>query len=271
MRQVFTSARLENVEAVADLLRAEGIEVQIINGRSYRGGRRGSFSYREREEPVNRPSVWIVRAEDQPRGRQLLRDAGLLDSSREGASSYLGTETLQGGRTPGRGGSGMRLKLGLLLLIGVVIGLAVFAGRRYLPGDGDAPARAPAGAPVAAAPPPLVPDMVEAPEAYRAAVPTALAARLVDEALRQRTRAQACVAVDDADASQAVMEASESDGIRLFPLSACPSEAALKISVRNYLTDGSGIGTVQLQIGDQAPQAYEARRDGTVWQLRKAD
>ena len=42
MRQVFTSARLENVEAVADLLRAEGIEVQITNGRSYRGSRRSS-------------------------------------------------------------------------------------------------------------------------------------------------------------------------------------------------------------------------------------
>ena len=45
MRQVFASARLENVEAVAGLLRAEGIEVKISDGRSYRGNRRGTFRF----------------------------------------------------------------------------------------------------------------------------------------------------------------------------------------------------------------------------------
>ena len=267
MRQVFTSARLENVEAVAQMLRAEGIEVQISNGRSYRGGRRGSFSYRERGEPVNRPAVWIVRAEDQPRGRQLLREAGLLDSSRDGPGTYLGPGSAHAAAQAARGAPpSMRLKLGLLLLIAVVIGLAVFAARRHLPDAGTQPP-APAAAP---APPALVPDMVEAPEAYRADVPTALAARLIGEALRQRTWAQACVAVDDADASQAVLAAAAADGIQLFPLSACPSDATLKLSVREYMTDGSGSGTVQLQVGDAAAQTYRARRDGTTWQLRKA-
>ena len=266
MRQVFASARLENVEAVAELLRAEGIEVQITNGRSYRGGRRGSFSYREREEPVSRPAVWIVRAEDQPRGRQLLRDAGLLDSSRDGPATYLGPGSAHAAAKAARGTpTSMRLKLGLLLLIAVVIGLAVFAARRHLPETGTTPP-----APAAPAPPPLVPDMVEAPEAYRADVPTALAATLVDEALRQRPRAQACVGVDDADASQAVLEASQSDGVELFPLSACPSDTALRINVREYMTDGSGSGTVQLQVDDDAPQAFAASRDEHTWQVRKA-
>ena len=268
MRQVFTSARLENVEAVAELLRADGIEVQIINGRSYRGGRRGSFSYRERQEPVNQPSVWIVRAEDQPRGRQLLRDAGLLDSSREGASSYLGTEALQGGRTPAPAVTGMRLKLGLLLLIGVVIGLAVFAGRRYLPEDGAAPATAPMPPPATPAPPPLVPDMVEAPESYRADVPTALAARLIERALSGSGATEACVSVDGVDPSAGMLAAVQANGVRLFAQSACPGSAMLAIAVSNYLTDGSGSGTVQMQVGDGAARGYEATREGVDWQLR---
>ena len=267
MRQVFTSARLENVEAVAELLRAEGIEVQISNGRSYRGNRRSSFSYREREEPVNRPAVWIVRAEDQPRGRQLLREAGLLDSSREEPSSYLGPGSIHAAKAARGGGStSMRLKLGLLLLIAVVIGLAVFAARRYLPADDAAPTPAPA----ATRAPVLVPDMVEAPEAYRANVPTALAGKLVDAALAQRNIAQACVSVDDADATPEMLAAAKPVGVALFPHSACPSESALEIAVREYVTDGSGSGRVQLQVGDAAAQAYEATREGTDWQIRKA-
>ena len=89
MRQVFTSPRLENVEAVAELLRAQGIEVKIAEGRSYRGSRRSTFTYRIEEDASPQPSVWIVHANDQPRGRQLLREAGLLESSRAGESSYL--------------------------------------------------------------------------------------------------------------------------------------------------------------------------------------
>ena len=97
MRQLFSSPRLENVEAVAELLRAEGIEVRISNDRSYRGKRRSNFSYRDAGKPGPQPAVWIVNSEDQPRGRQLLREAGLLESSRSGESSYLPLPALDGG------------------------------------------------------------------------------------------------------------------------------------------------------------------------------
>lgn len=88
MRQVFSSPRLENVERVAELLRAEAIEVRIVNGRSYKGSRRSTFSYREGASGP-RPSVWVVRAEDQTRARALLREAGLLQNL-PSTRSYLG-------------------------------------------------------------------------------------------------------------------------------------------------------------------------------------
>lgn len=81
MRQVFSSARLENVERVAALLRDAGIEVRITDGRSYKGGRRGTISYRDQGD-ATRPAVWIVRSDDSAKAREILREAGLLDSTR---------------------------------------------------------------------------------------------------------------------------------------------------------------------------------------------
>ena len=82
MRQVFSSPRLENVERVAQLLRDDGIAVKVTQRRAYKGGLRGNFSYRDdtRTEPM--PAVWVVRSEDQPRARAMLRELGLLDSTR---------------------------------------------------------------------------------------------------------------------------------------------------------------------------------------------
>ena len=84
MRQVFTSLRIETVEGVARLLEEAGIEIYLANGRSYHSKRGGQFSYAEPMKPKQQPSVWVKRAEDQPRARELLRQAGLLASTRPG-------------------------------------------------------------------------------------------------------------------------------------------------------------------------------------------
>jgi hypothetical protein len=94
MRSVFTSPRLENVEAVARMLADAGIEVRISQDRSYKGNRRRPFSYRDRANAnaEDNPQVWVIKAEDQPRARQMLRDGGLIDSTRpefSQAISYL--------------------------------------------------------------------------------------------------------------------------------------------------------------------------------------
>jgi hypothetical protein len=85
MRQIFTSQRLETVEGVAQLLQQHGVETYISHSRSYKGRRRSSFSYRTADRD-GQPGVWVVRADQLVQARDLLRTAGLLESTR---SSYL--------------------------------------------------------------------------------------------------------------------------------------------------------------------------------------
>lgn len=85
MRQVFSSARLENVEGVVKLLGEAGIEVRVTQGRSFEGTRRRKFSYLDSDTP--QPAVWVVNSADQVRARAILRDAGLLDTTRPGGAT----------------------------------------------------------------------------------------------------------------------------------------------------------------------------------------
>lgn len=91
MRQIFSSMRVENVERVAQILRNEGIEVRITNGRSYKSGRNRTFSYRTPTNSRSQPALWVVRSEDQVRARQLMRDLGLPTgpTTRPVTGSYL--------------------------------------------------------------------------------------------------------------------------------------------------------------------------------------
>ena len=90
MRQVFSSARIENVEAVARMLEDAGIEVRISNGRSYRGAIRGNFSYRDGVDGRPRPAVWVLRSDPQPAARPLLREAGQLQATPVGIPGQPG-------------------------------------------------------------------------------------------------------------------------------------------------------------------------------------
>lgn len=87
MRQIFSSPRLENVEGVAALLNEHGIDTWISQARSYKGSRRRSFSYSDNARDATTPAaVWVKHAADQPQARALLREAGLLETTR---GSYL--------------------------------------------------------------------------------------------------------------------------------------------------------------------------------------
>ena len=128
MRSVFTSPRLENVEAVAKLLADAGIEVRVSQDRSYKGNRRRPFSFRDSANAnvEDNPQVWVIKAEDQPRARAMLRDAGLINSTRPDINqshSFLPpsrTQTV----TPGRDRRAMlvmRVRVRLILLAAIVL------------------------------------------------------------------------------------------------------------------------------------------------------
>lgn len=266
MRKVFSSQRLENVEAVAELLRKEGIAVRISNGRSYRSSRRATFSYDSRRTPDEVPSVWIVHSEDQPRGRQLLRELGLLESTRDPGSSYLPSGR-HGDAAGGKTGffSAKRIRLGLLAMTVIGIGLVGFVMRKHGAADVAPEPAAPAAAP---APPPLVPEAVTELQVYRADVPTALAQMLVAEALDKRRPAVACLEVDNKVPSPALMQALPVPaGTTLHPASACPATGAFAIAVHDYMTDGSGSGQVQLDLDVEDSQLVDVERNGSRWRV----
>jgi hypothetical protein len=284
MRQVFTSPRLENVERVAALLQEHGVVTRITNGRTFKGSLRGNFSYRETANKTPPPAVWVVRSEDQPKARELLRDAGLLDSGRS-PTSYLSTDLLHSARNDANDPAKrrmFRIKAGLLISITIAISLGLFS---WLKSTSKAPAGA-APASVASAPQAAVAETMmlpsDAPQsAYVAAVPSALAAMLATAELRAREGADVCLSVDGADPSETVLaqfEAGDRERIRSQSACATTADAAstLSIAVREYRTDGSGSGTVLLEIanagGDKAQAEYrtlEVRRDGLDWEVKR--
>lgn len=147
MRQIFSSQRVETVEGVAQLLRDAGIEVHISNGRSYRGRRSGQFSYLDPVDTRKQPTVWIVRADDQPRARELLRQARLLDTTRrdlpEAEYSFRAGTTA----TARSSAWAWRIRIALLLVIGAVALFIVLRHRGLRP-----PAPPPEVAPAQQAP-----------------------------------------------------------------------------------------------------------------------
>jgi len=153
MRKIFSSQRVETAEGVAKLLREAGIEVRISNGRSYHSKRSGQFSYLEQGNAQMHPTVWIVHANDQPRARELLRDARLLDTTRRDVPNALYTfaDSASDGERPARNW-GWRIRVALLLVIGA-IALFIVLHRRSLPPPAPAPAAAPHAAPTQPATP----------------------------------------------------------------------------------------------------------------------
>jgi hypothetical protein len=268
MRQVFTSPRLENVEEVAAMLRAEGIEVRITNDRSYRGQRRSHFSYRVDEEaPLPKPAVWIINADEQPRARQLLRDAGLLDSSRDGASSYLPLSALNDAAADVQAKKAKRkvwIRVGLLGVILVAIGFTFYGTRT------PSPAVPAVVAPAKPAPPPadIIPQSPDELQVYRADVPTALAKLLVEDALAARKPTQACIAIDGRDPSPAFLQSLATGNATLSAGAAC-ADSATRIAVRDYMTDGSGSGKVAVQLDDDVARTLDVERDGAAWRVLK--
>jgi hypothetical protein len=285
MRRIFTSPRLENVERVAALLKEHGVEARITNGRSYKGNRRGNFSFRDDTRTDPQPAVWIVKPDDQPKARELMRDAGLLDSGRS-PTSFLATEALL---HPGDSDSGNASKRRMLLiksalLIGIIIaaGAGLFAWRK--PTLPPTPAVALPTATIAVVESPQSPEIGTTAEViYQADVPSALAAMLIEAELHAHDTASVCLSVDGAAPSKTIVDALQAtDSARIRPQSACTAaledKTVVSVGVREYRTDGSGSGTVKVEIADHDKdgkrrvdtRTLEVKRDGLEWEAKPA-
>lgn len=126
MRQMFTSPRLENVEAVAKLLTDAGIENKITEGRGYKKVSRREFSYVERKDDgSNQPAVWVIKSDDYKRAREMLHGMGLIEAT--STPSYV-PEALQF-REPVRANPARRLsrlRMVLLFAVGAMAAWMVF-------------------------------------------------------------------------------------------------------------------------------------------------
>ncbi|MNK12198.1 hypothetical protein D3C87_302550 [compost metagenome] len=154
MRQIFSSQRVETVEGVAELLRDAGIDVRITNGRSYHSKRGSQFSYLDTSKATTHPTLWVVHADDQPRAREILRDARLLETTRRDHPTAEFAFRDQAGEIAPRRNWAWRIRIGLLLVIAAVA-MVVVMRHRAAPTVAPAPAAQPAVAPAPApAPPP---------------------------------------------------------------------------------------------------------------------
>jgi hypothetical protein len=119
VRQIYSSPRVENVERVVALLAEAGIQTSVTNRRAWAGHDFKGPSYANRPDPSTWPQVWVVRAEDQPRARALLREIGIEPATRF-------ADELQRSRAAPvaeekRGALAWKLRIGLLAVIALLI------------------------------------------------------------------------------------------------------------------------------------------------------
>ena len=119
MRQIYTSARVENVERVVALFAEAGIETRVTNRRAYAGHDYKGPSYANRPDPSTWPQVWVVKAEDQPRARALLREIGVEPATR--FAEELQRSRAEPSAEDKRGALAWKARIALLGAIGVLI------------------------------------------------------------------------------------------------------------------------------------------------------
>jgi hypothetical protein len=131
MRQIFSSPRIENVRLLEQLLEGHGIETRVTGLDEWKRPKSREFSYSDQSRRRPWPVVWVVKAEDYPRARQILRDEGVhIDSTRStGArSTYLDAANAPIsplGRPAQGGGLAGRVRI-VLVLVCIGVGAITF-------------------------------------------------------------------------------------------------------------------------------------------------
>ncbi len=126
MRQIYTSARNENVDRVVALLRDAGIETTITNRRAYQGHDYKGPSYTAKIDSSSWPQVWVVHADDQTRARALLREIGIEPATRF-AEEVAQAREKQTENTPQRRQLNFAWSARTILLVVIILVLALNA------------------------------------------------------------------------------------------------------------------------------------------------
>ena len=130
MRQVFTSPRLENVEAVAKILTDAGIEVRLTDAQSWNRATKRDYSYSDRtgSSGYKWPAVWVARSGQYSEARRVLKEAGVMLPTTRGPDL--------GGYTPAAKPAAAPMMSGAtrfrLVLLAVAIVAAAVQGLRHL-------------------------------------------------------------------------------------------------------------------------------------------
>lgn len=269
MRQVFSSPRLENVERVAALLREAGIEVRITDGRSYKGNRRSAPSYSERDRAASRPALWVVKSEDRVRAREILRENGLIESTRPDDAarpSFRSEFDDAPTRTPAQKRA-FRIKLAL------IGGIVIVAAMGFFRSATTPPVQDLAAPPFDRRAPVLVP------------VAQAVLARELEDVVATPV---ACLAVDGADAPIGVRDALRPPArLTIVPVSHCrriadedtgsvhpnSRQPATIVEVSNFRPTAPDAGTVEYSAYHHRMLAryktLEVRRIDGRWQVTR--
>jgi hypothetical protein len=132
MRQIFSSPRIENVRLLERLLEDHGVETRVTGLAEWKRPKSREFSYSDRDRRQPWPVLWVVKAEDYPRARQLLRDEGVqIDTTRTtGArSSFLddaGAPPISAlGRAAQGGKAASRVRM-VLVIVCIAVGVMTF-------------------------------------------------------------------------------------------------------------------------------------------------
>jgi hypothetical protein len=130
---------------------------------------------------------------------------------------------------------------------------------------------------MAPAAPTAAPAAVNAPAepVYVVATPPALAEMLLQIELDAQAPESACIAIDGKDPPANMLARMRKEGRDLQPASACErARADLRIDVNRYTTDGSGTGSVRLDMvhrtaaGEQSEsRTLQVRRTGDAWRV----
>jgi hypothetical protein len=95
MRLLYTSPRQENIDRVVAFMSENGVETTIANRSNWNRPSYQRFSYQQRRENRDSwPQVWVSRADDYTKARELLRQLGIESIVRHG-------EELRAERDPG--------------------------------------------------------------------------------------------------------------------------------------------------------------------------